>query len=135
MAKEEAASAFEPGDHGTTFGGNPLAARAASEVMDIMLEAGFLESVKEKGIYLRAELDKLVAENDSLLETRGLGLMLAVEFDESLSAKEVTNQLFERGFLVNGVKEHTLRLLPPLVVEKEDIDLLIKNIKEIIAEK
>jgi acetylornithine aminotransferase/acetylornithine/N-succinyldiaminopimelate aminotransferase len=134
MAREKVASAFEPGDHGTTFGGNPLATRAASEVMDIMLEGDFLKSVKDKGEYLRSELDKLVADNDNLIETRGKGLMLAVEFDESLLAKDVTNQLFERGFLVNGVKEHTLRLLPPLVVEKEDIDLLIENLKEIIAE-
>ena len=85
--------------------------------------------------YLRAELDKLVAENDNLIETRGKGLMLALEVDNNLSAKEMTDQLFERGFLVNAVKEHTLRLLPPLVVEKEDMDLLIENIKEIISEK
>ncbi|PUU87923.1 MAG: acetylornithine/N-succinyldiaminopimelate aminotransferase, partial [Halanaerobium sp.] len=134
MAKEEVASAFEPGDHGTTFGGNPLATRAASEVIDIMLESKFLEAVKEKGAYLKAELDKLVAENDNLIETRGKGLMLALEFDDDLSAKDITDKLFERGFLVNAVKEHTLRLLPPLVVEKEDMDLLIKNIKEIITE-
>src|SRR6056297_3272342 len=135
MAKEEVAAAFEPGDHGTTFGGNPLATRAASEVMDIMLENNFLGSVKEKGNYLRSKLNKMVAENDNLIETRGIGLMLALELGESLSAKKVTNQLFERGFLVNAVKEHTLRFLPPLVVEKEDMDLLIKNISEIIAEK
>ncbi|CCU80653.1 Acetylornithine aminotransferase [Halanaerobium saccharolyticum subsp. saccharolyticum DSM 6643] len=135
MAKEEVAAAFEAGDHGTTFGGNPLATRAASEVMDIMLENNFLASVKEKGNYLRLKLDKMVAENDNLIETRGIGLMLALELGESLSAKKVTNQLFERGFLVNAVKEHTLRFLPPLVVEKEDIDLLIKNINQIITEK
>jgi len=134
MAKEEVAAAFEPGDHGTTFGGNPLATRAASEVMDIMLETNFLGSVKEKGNYLRSKLNKMVAENDNLIETRGIGLMLALELGDSLSAKNVTNQLFERGFLVNAVKEHTLRFLPPLVVEKEDMDLLIKNINEIIAE-
>jgi acetylornithine aminotransferase/acetylornithine/N-succinyldiaminopimelate aminotransferase len=134
MAKEEVASAFEPGDHGTTFGGNPLATRAASEVIDIMLEAGFLEAVREKGSYLKSELDKLVAENDNLIETRGKGLMLAIELSDDLSAKEITDELFERGFLVNAVKEHTLRFLPPLVVEKEDMDLLVKNIREIITE-
>lgn len=133
MAKEEVASAFEPGDHGTTFGGNPLATRAASEVIDIMLEPSFLDSVKKKGAYLRTELDKLVAENDNIIETRGMGLMLALELSSDLSAKEITDELFERGFLVNAVKEHTLRFLPPLVVEKEDMDLLIENIKEIIT--
>ena len=135
LAKEEVASAFEPGDHGTTFGGNPLATRAASEVLDIMLEDGFLDSVKEKGDYLRAKLDKLVEENEELVETRGMGLMLALELEEEQSAKDITQLLFERGFLVNAVKEHTLRFLPPLVVEKEDIDLLIENIEEIIKIK
>lgn len=135
LAKEEVAAAFEPGDHGTTFGGNPLATRAASEVLDIMLEAGFLDSVKEKGNYLRSRLDKLAAENEELLETRGMGLMLALELGEEQSAKDITQLLFERGFLVNAVKEHTLRFLPPLVVEKEDIDLLIENIEEIIRIK
>lgn len=135
LAKEEVASAFEPGDHGTTFGGNPLATRAASEVLDIMLEAGFLDSVKEKGDYLRSRLDKLAEENEELIETRGMGLMLALELSEEQSAKDITQLLFERGFLVNAVKEHTLRFLPPLVVEKEDIDLLIENIEEIIKIK
>ena len=135
LAKEEVASAFEPGDHGTTFGGNPLATRAASEVLDIMLEDGFLDSVKEKGDYLRAKLDKLVEENEELVETRGMGVMLVLESREEQSAKDITQLLFERGFLVNAVKEHTLRFLPPLVVEKEDIDLLIENIEEIIKIK
>jgi len=133
MAKKEVADAFEPGDHGTTFGGNPLATRAASEVMDIMTEDGYLDMVKDKGIYFRSELDKLVGEYEVFVETRGKGLMLALELSEDLSAKELTQQLFERGFLVNAVKEHTLRFLPPFVVEKEDIDLLIENIKDIIS--
>jgi len=135
LAKDEVASAFEPGDHGTTFGGNPLATRAAVEVVDIMLEAGFLNSVKEKGQYLKGELNRLVNKYDNLVETRGKGLMLALELGESLSAKDITGDLFERGFLVNAVKEHTLRLLPPLVVEKENIDLLIANLEEIVAGK
>lgn len=132
MAKEDVAAAFEPGDHGTTFGGNPLAVRAASEVLDIMLEDDFLEQVKKKGEYFKSQLEQLVAENDNLVEIRAKGLMLALELGGSLAAADLTNQLFERGFLVNAVKEKTIRLLPPLVVEKEDIDLLIKNIKEII---
>ena len=135
LAKDEVASAFEPGDHGTTFGGNPLATRAAVEVVDIMLETGFLNSVKEKGQYFRGELNRLVDKYDNLIETRGKGLMIALELAENLSAKEINSELFERGFLVNAVKEHTLRLLPPLVIEKEDIDLLITNLEEILNEK
>ncbi|ADQ14211.1 aspartate aminotransferase family protein [Halanaerobium hydrogeniformans] len=132
LAKEEVAAAFEPGDHGTTFGGNPLATRAASEVLDIMLADGYLDNVKKMGEYFIAELDKLIERSDNLVESRGMGLMLALELAEDLSAKELTQLLFERGFLVNAVKDHTLRFLPPFVLGKEDIDLLIENIEEII---
>jgi acetylornithine aminotransferase/acetylornithine/N-succinyldiaminopimelate aminotransferase len=132
MAKKEVADAFEPGDHGTTFGGNPLATRAAVEVMNIMLEDGYLEMVREKGEYFRNKLDGLVESNKNLVETRGKGLMLALELKGNLSAKNITQELFDRGFLVNAVKEHTLRFLPPFVVKKEDIDLLIDNLKELI---
>ncbi|RQD72617.1 MAG: aminotransferase class III-fold pyridoxal phosphate-dependent enzyme, partial [Halanaerobium sp. MSAO_Bac5] len=132
LAKEEVAAAFEPGDHGTTFGGNPLATRAASEVLDIMLEDGYLDNVKNMGQYFSQELNKLIERSDKLVEWRGIGLMLALELAEELSAQELTQLLFERGFLVNAVKDHTLRFLPPFVLKKEDIDLLIENIEEII---
>ncbi|MFW6280929.1 MAG: aspartate aminotransferase family protein [Halanaerobium sp.] len=132
MAKKDVADAFEPGDHGSTFGGNPLAARAAVEVMNIMLEDGYLKMVSEKGRYFKKKLDDLVEKNNNLIETRGRGLMLALELGEELSAKDITQELFERGFLVNAVKEHTLRFLPPFVVQKEDIDLLIANLEELI---
>ena len=132
MAKKEVADAFEPGDHGTTFGGNPLATRAASEVMDIMLEDGYLDMVVKKGNYFREKLNELIERNDNLVETRGKGLMLALEVGEELSAKEITQELFERGFLINAVKEHTLRFLPPFVVTEEDIDLLIENLEDVI---
>ncbi|MFW6001489.1 MAG: aspartate aminotransferase family protein [Halanaerobium sp.] len=132
MAKKDVADAFEPGDHGSTFGGNPLAARAAVEVMNIMLEDGYLKMVSEKGRYFKKKLDDLVEKNNNLIETRGRGLMLALELGEELSAKDITQELFERGFLVNAVKEHTLRFLPPFVVQKEDIDLLIDNLKKLI---
>ncbi|SFL31056.1 aspartate aminotransferase family protein [Halanaerobium salsuginis] len=132
LARKEVAAAFDPGDHGTTFGGNPLATRAGSEVMDIMLEDGFLAEVKSKGAYFKTELDKLVAQSDKLIESRGLGLMLALEMTADLSAQEITNQLFERGFLINAVKEHTLRFLPPYIIKKSEIDLLLENLSDLI---
>lgn len=132
MAKKEVADAFSPGDHGTTFGGNPLATRAACTVLDIMLEDGFLESVKEKGKYFRKELQDLINKYDNLLEVRGLGLMLALQLSDKLSAKELAMQMFEKGFLVNAVQEHTLRFLPPLIIEYEDIDKMIIRLEEII---
>ncbi len=131
LARAEVADAFEPGDHGTTFGGNPLACRAAVTVLDIILEDGFLAGVKEKGEYFKRELQKLVDKYEDIIETRGLGLMLALEFSNKISAKDITMELFKKGFLVNAVQEHTLRFLPPLIVEKDDIDKLINAIEEL----
>ena len=131
LARAEVADAFEPGDHGTTFGGNPLACRAAVTVLDIILEDGFLAGVKEKGEYFKRELQKLVDKYEDVIEARGLGLMLALEFSNKISAKDITMELFKKGFLVNAVQEHTLRFLPPLIVEKDDIDKLINAIEEL----
>ncbi len=131
LARAEVADAFEPGDHGTTFGGNPLACRAAVTVLDIILEDGFLDRVKEKGEYFKRELQKLVDKYEDVIEARGLGLMLALEFSNKISAKDITMELFKKGFLVNAVQEHTLRFLPPLIVEKDDIDKLINAIEEL----
>ncbi len=132
LARAEVADAFEPGDHGTTFGGNPLACRAAVTVLDIILEDGFLAGVKEKGEYFKRELQKLVDKYEDVIEARGLGLMLALEFSDKISASEITMELFKKGFLVNAVQEHTLRFLPPLIVEKEDIDKLINALEELL---
>ncbi|MFW6023053.1 MAG: aspartate aminotransferase family protein [Halanaerobiaceae bacterium] len=134
LAKTEVADAFEAGDHGTTFGGNPLATRAASVVLDIMLENGFLELVKEKGQYFKSKLEGLIEKYDNVIETRGMGLMLALQLSDELSAKDITMKLFEKGFLINAVKEHTLRFLPPLVIEHDDIDRLIEALDEIFEE-
>lgn len=77
-------------------------------------------------------MQELVSKHEDLLEVRGLGLMLALELSENLSAKELSMELFKKGFLVNAVQEHTLRFLPPLVIEEEDIDKLIGAIEESI---
>ncbi len=132
LAKEKVASAFEPGDHGTTFGGNHLATRAAATTLSIILSDGFLENVKKVSKYFFDKLNILTEENSLIKGVRGKGLMLALELDNSLSAKEVTLELFNRGFLVNAVQEHALRFLPPLIISSEEIDLLVNDLKEII---
>ncbi len=134
MAKAEVADAFSAGDHGTTFGGNPLATKAASTIVDIMLENEFLPSVKAKGEYFQKQLLKLVDKFEDVIEVRGMGLMLALQLSDKLSAKDITMKLFEKGFLINAVKEHTLRFLPPLVIEEEDIDKLISTLEDILTE-
>ncbi len=133
MAKAEVADTFAAGDHGTTFGGNPLATKAASTIVDIMLEDEFLPLVKSKGEYFQKKLLKLVDKYEDVIEVRGMGLMLALQLSDKLSAKDITMKLFEKGFLINAVKEHTLRFLPPLIIEEEDIDKLITVLDELLG--
>lgn len=132
LARGEVADAFEPGDHGSTFGGNHLATAAGYAVVKQLLADGFLESVRETAAYFWNCLQELVAEDDRLLEVRGRGLMLALQMNEQLPAKEIVMDLFEEGFLINAVQDHTLRFLPPLVVGKEDIYLLLEALEEIL---
>ena len=130
-AKEKFASAFHPGDHGTTFGGNPLSTRAGLVVLDELLNGGVLENAKESGEYLMSELKALAEESGAISQVRGMGLMCGVEFSEPV-AKEIGQKLTEKNILVGVVGDRVLRIVPPLIVQKSDIDILIKSIKEVL---
>lgn len=130
-AGEKFASAFKPGDHGTTFGGNPLSTRAGLVVLDELLNNGVLDHAAEAGEYLGDSLNKLKDECPEIAEVRGAGLMRGVEFKEP-KAKEVGNKLFEKKILVGVVGDRVLRIVPPLIVNKSDIDILINAIKEVL---
>ncbi len=130
-AKEKFASAFHPGDHGTTFGGNPLSTRAGLVVLDELLNGGVLENARESGEYLMSELKALAEESGAISQVRGMGLMCGVEFSEPV-AKEIGQKLTEKSILVGVVGDRVLRIVPPLIVQKSDIDILIKSIKEVL---
>lgn len=132
-ANERAASGFSVGDHGTTFGGNPLATRAGLVVIDELVNGGVLKHVRDVGDYFRTELEKLAKTRGSIAEIRGEGLMLGVEFKEDI-AKEVGNEMRKRGILVGVVGTKVLRIVPPLVVLRKDIDVFVKTLKAIITE-
>lgn len=131
VAKEEVAKAFHPGDHGTTFGGNPLSTRAGLVVLDELLNQGLLDHAKEMGAYLKEELEKLAETSGDIATVRGKGLMLGVVFHEEI-AKEVGNRLRDAGYLVGVVGTRVLRLVPPLVVSREEIDGLVKALKQVL---
>ena len=116
LAKEEIADSFEPGDHGSTFGGNHLATRAAYTTITTIMEENILENVKKISQYFIDELNKLVEEFNEVKGVRGKGLMLALQLEDSIDAGEVVNSMFEKGFLINAVQEHALRFLPPLII-------------------
>lgn len=116
-------SGFEPGSHACTFGGNPLSSAAAVATMRALTAPGFLESVGEKSAYLFEKLDAIARSCDSVVEVRGKGLMVGIEFDKPI-APLVAN-LIEAGIICGPAGPHVLRFLPPLIVEKEHIDRMI----------
>ena len=132
-AKDFLAAAFEPGDHGTTFGGNPFATGAALAVLDIIEKDKLVENAKNTGDYFKAELNKLKEKHTLIKDVRGIGLMIGLEIDESV-AKEVFGKLFENGFLASLCGGKTLRFVPALILTKQDIDLLVKVLDKILNE-
>jgi len=130
-AKAELASAFSPGDHGTTFGGNPLSTRAGVTVLDQLINNGVLKNAAEVGEYLGEKLTELAANCGKIAEIRGLGLMRAIEFKEEI-ARDVLAKLNEKRYLVGVIGTKVLRLTPPLIVTKEDVDKFIATLQEIL---
>lgn len=130
-ANEKFASAFKPGDHGTTFGGNPLSTRAGLVVLDELLNNGVLENAEAVGAYLMDRLNELKSKKDIIKEVRGACLICGVEFSEPIG-KEVTAKLRDNGILVGSVGASTLRIVPPLIVTKDDIDILVNKLEEVL---
>ena len=130
LCKKEFA-AFTPGDHGTTFGGNPLATSAGLCVINELLSGGVLENAKTMGPYFMEKLNSLKNQFSIIKEVRGKGLMIGVEFSEPI-AKALSKQLFEAGFLVGTVGETVFRLVPPLIITKSEIDLLTDKLSELL---
>jgi len=128
MSTAKAAAAFEPGDHGTTIGGNPLAMAAGCAVLDVMLADGFFKGVLERSEYLRQGLDKLAAKYGVEGKVRGQGMMLGLTIGEK--APLIVNECRKNGLLINCVGGKTFRFLPPLTVEKAEIDEALAIVDE-----
>ncbi len=120
MAKEKVAEAFVPGDHASTFGGNPLATAAGNVVVDELL-GGLLDNVKEQGAYLREKLEEVSAKHKDLVkDVRGIGLMQGMELTEP--AGDYIAKAIDMGLLLVGAGKYIIRFVPSLIVSKEDID-------------
>ena len=133
VAKDEIAQYFKPGDHATTFGGTPLACAAGLAATSVLLDDKFLAEVREKGEYLRSQAKTLGEKlHGKISDVRGLGLIDAIEL--TVSAPEVSQKMLEKGILVNSIGEHILRLVPPLVITKEELDIFINTLSEVLAE-
>lgn len=126
----EKAAVLTPGDHGTTYGGNPLVCAAASKVLDIFEQDHIVDHVKEIGAYLYEQLEKLTAETDKIIAHRGMGLMQGIEFNEAPGA--IVKKAQDKGLIVITAENNVIRFVPPLVIEKQHVDEMIAILKECI---
>ena len=132
-AKQKFADAFVPGDHGTTFGGNPLAMRAGCVVIDEMLNGGVIENARETGAYFFDKLNALKEKSGRIEEVRGAGLMIGVEFKDEI-AKPAGAAMRDKGYLVGTIGTKIFRIVPPLILTKEDIDGFTAALDEVLKE-
>lgn len=123
MTEKVAAQSLTSGDHGTTYGGNPLACTAISKVIDLFEEQNILSNVNETGAYLYEKLDELAAKYDVIKAHRGVGFMQGLEFSEPVAA--VINKVMEKGLLLINAGVNVIRFIPPLIASKKDVDDMI----------
>jgi ornithine--oxo-acid transaminase len=133
LARREVMNVFTPGDHGSTFGGNPLAAAVGLEALNILVEDRLPERSAEMGNYLMGQLQEI--DTPLIREVRGRGLFIGIEVDPALcSARQICESLMDRGLLSKETHETVVRLAPPLIISREEIDWAISQIREVLAE-
>ena len=133
LAKERA-SVFAPGEHGSTFGGNPLACAAGYAAVKCLLEQGIVENCRRVGGYLLSGLERLKAKHELVTDVRGRGLLQAIEFSSDIAGDMVTACL-EEGLLVNGVRPNAIRFMPPLIITEADVDEALGILDSVLASR
>ena len=138
MAKASVGDAMIPGTHGSTFGGNPLAMRSANAVLDLLLEEGFLDILRDNIIYLDNKMNDLIKNNLSneniLLKTKGSGMLRGFQLHDNINPGDFVNTARSKGLLLVGAAENTVRLLPPLNTSKNEINMAFEILNEVILE-
>ena len=128
----EKAAVLVPGDHGTTYGGNPLAAAAVDKVIDLFETGNILENVNEVSAYLEGRLDEITKKYDFIKEHRGKGLMQGIELE--IPVGEVIVKAMDRGLIVISAGSNVLRMVPPLIITKENVDEMIEKLTQVFDE-
>ncbi|MDO5381751.1 MAG: aspartate aminotransferase family protein [Eubacteriales bacterium] len=132
LATENVAKALVPGDHGTTYGGNPLACAAAAKVFELFDKNKVLDNVKSVSKYLEDRLDELVNQYEFVSERRGLGLMQGLEL--TISPKDIIARALDNGLILFSAGTNVIRLVPPLVITEKDVDEMILKLKKSFEE-
>lgn len=134
MAKEKFAEAFEPGNHASTFGGNPIASAAALVVLEELVDNNLLENVKKQGELLKNKLNEMKEKYSVVKDIRGYGLMLGMEVEQE-KLKDILNKCTENGLLIISAGTNVVRFVPPLIIKEEEVlkavEILDKSLEEI----
>lgn len=129
MVNDKTEGVLVPGDHGSTYGGNPLASAACVNVLEQFKELNLLDHVKEVGAYLYEALEALKQENPVIVDHRGMGLIQGIELSEDVKAGDVVKKAHENGLILISAGCNVVRFIPPLIVEKEHVDKMIEILK------
>ncbi|MCQ2502546.1 MAG: aspartate aminotransferase family protein [Saccharofermentans sp.] len=132
LTTDKVATGLRPGDHGSTFGGNPLACAAGNAVMEAIEEDGIIDNVQEVSAELFEKLGKLRSKYNCIRSVRGQGLLIGIEFDDTITAAGMREQLFSMGILVSAIGKSTIRLAPPLIITKAQAGMFIKALDKIL---
>ena len=131
LSKEYLSGAFSPGSHATTFGGTPLVTAVAEAVLRSLLYDGWIDNARNMGEYFKRRLLRLKDRHAAIKDVRGIGLIIGMELDRE--GAEIVNACTEKGFLINCTHEKVLRFVPPLIVRKKEINLLVKALDDVLG--
>lgn len=131
LTDKVAGASLVPGDHGTTYGGNPLVCAAVAKTIDLMEARGIPEHVERLSVYFERALDAFVEEHETVESRRGMGLMQGIVV--TVPVGDIVKRALDAGLVILSAGENVIRLLPPLVIEEEDIDAMVKILHEVIS--
>jgi acetylornithine aminotransferase/acetylornithine/N-succinyldiaminopimelate aminotransferase len=134
LCSEEASHGIHAGLHGTTFGGGPLACAVAIAVIDTIEQDDLLNNIEQTGAYFKHQLHQLAAAHESVVDVRGMGLMLAMEMESTELAKKIVAKMLERRILINRTSDTVLRFLPPYIIGREHVDMAVVALNDILSE-
>lgn len=131
LSRKEVMDVFTPGDHGSTFGGNPLAAAVGNAALQVLVEDQLIERSKQMGDYFQQQLRTL--KSSLITDVRGKGLLIGLEIDEKYPAHDICLKLLEHGILTKETHQTVIRFAPPLIISKEQIDFVISALQSVLS--